>query len=292
MTDESAAPKEGPGSRKDYGSATEAKISEVTDACERHGQRSIIALEGVPGTGKSFMASIAAQRLAGKPELVREVQFHQSFTYEEFVEGMRIDDSGGVDVWPGVFLEWNETALADPDHKYVLLVEELSRANISAVLGELMTYLEYRDRPFLTIYSRRPVKVAKNLVLIATYNPVDQSAIEIDKALLRRMRVIRFPPSEEQLAEMLAGNGLSSDVIDRLQELFRRCRTEHPDTFDQEMPFGHGIFADVQQENPDLHQLWKERIRYLLRPPLKQPHPYTDIIEDAYPWRDSDFTVE
>lgn len=281
------------GRRTDYGPATEAKISKVRDTCEKHGHRAIVALEGVPGTGKSFVARIAAQRLADQPELVREVQFHQSFTYEEFVEGMRIDDSGGVDVWPGVFLEWNEQALNDPGHTYVLLIEELSRANISAVLGELMTYLEYRDRPFLTIYSRRPVKVAENLILIATYNPVDQSAIEIDKALLRRMRVIQFPPSEDQLEEMLERNGssLSAEVIDRLQELFRQCRSQGEGNFEQEMPFGHGIFADVGNEQPDLHELWEERIRHLLRPPLKQPHAYTPIIEDHYPWRDPDFSV-
>src|ERR1700722_8223899 len=120
----------------DYGKATEQKIDEVLDACERSGKRSIIALAGVPGTGKSFIASIAAQRFTHEPTLVREIQFHQSFSYEEFIEGMRIDITGGVSVSPGVFLDWNRCALDDPRQRYVLLVEELTRANISAVLGE------------------------------------------------------------------------------------------------------------------------------------------------------------
>ena len=138
----------------DYGPVTERKIQEVIDACTRYGSRSIIALAGVPGTGKSFVASIAAQRFTNEPLLVREIQFHQSFSYEEFIEGLRIDQTSAVTVVPGVFQEWNERALEDDDQRYVLLVEELTRANLSAVLGELMTYLEHRDRHFVTSHSQ------------------------------------------------------------------------------------------------------------------------------------------
>jgi 5-methylcytosine-specific restriction protein B len=112
-----------------YGAYTEQQIKRVVEVCEHYGKSSIIALSGVPGTGKSFIAAIAAQRFTTEPLLVREVQFHPSYTYEEFVEGMRIASSGGVETLPGVFLEWNERALADPHNKYVLLVEELTRAN-------------------------------------------------------------------------------------------------------------------------------------------------------------------
>ncbi len=270
----------------DYGTATEAKISEVTEACERYGDRSIIALAGVPGTGKSFAASIAAQRFAGEPLLVREIQFHQSFSYEEFIEGLRIDESAGVNVVPGVFLEWNERALEDEQRRYVLLIEELTRANLPSVLGELMTYLEHRDRPFVTVYSRKPVQIAKNLTVLATYNPTDRSAIELDTALIRRLRIIRCPPSTEQLEEMLSGTQISDKVVAKLQEIFKICSTKFPDQYEHLMPFGHGIFADVKDEQPDLHRLWVERIQHLLRRPLIEPHPFANVIEECYPWRD------
>lgn len=275
-----------------YGTATEAKIAEVVEACERYGDRSIIALAGVPGTGKSFSASIAAQRFTSEPLFVREVQFHQSFSYEEFIEGLRIDESAGVNVVPGIFLEWNERALEDEEHRYVLLVEELTRANLPAVLGELMTYLEHRDRPFLTVYSRKPVQVAKNLTLLSTFNPTDRSAIDLDAALIRRLRIIRCPPSTGQLAEMLSDTELGEDIVEKLKTLFRTCEERYPDQYEHLMPFGHGIFADVQKEQPDLHRLWVERIEHLIRRPLIEPHVFADVIEECYPWRNPDYTVK
>lgn len=274
-----------------YGAATEKKLTEVIDACTRHGSSSIIALAGVPGTGKSYIASIAAQRFANEPLLVREIQFHQSFSYEEFIEGLRIDDSSGVSVVPGIFLEWNQRALEDPGNKYVLLIEELTRANLPAVLGELMTYLEHRERPFLTVYSRKPVQVAKNLTLVATYNPTDRSAIELDTALIRRLRIIRCPPDVGQLTEMLQGTGLPSHVTEQLRNLFEACKAQFPDQYEHLMPFGHGIFAGVAQEQPDLNRLWVERIEHLLRRPLIDPHMFTDVIEENYPWRDPAYQV-
>lgn len=274
-----------------YGTVTERKIAEVVATCKRSGKSSIIALAGVPGTGKSFVASIAAQRFTNEPLLVREIQFHQSFSYEEFIEGLRFDGTSGVVVVPGIFLEWNQRAIEDPDRHYVLLIEELTRANLPAVLGELMTYLEHRDRPFLTIYSRQPVKIADNLTLLATYNPTDRSAIELDSALIRRLRIIGFPPDVDQLSEMLSATTLNQGVIQKLKNLFEACRAQFGEQFESLMPFGHGIFADVRDEVPDLYRLWVERIEHLLRRPLIEPHPFTDVIEKNYPWRNSAYSV-
>jgi 5-methylcytosine-specific restriction endonuclease McrBC GTP-binding regulatory subunit McrB len=274
---------------RDYGKATEEAIASVVTACERHGACSIIALAGVPGTGKSFVASIAAQRFAGEPLRVREVQFHQSFSYEEFIEGLRIDDGSGVSVVPGIFLDWNQRALDDPSQQYVLLVEEFTRANLASVLGELLTYIEHRDRPFVSVYSRRPIYIAKNLAVLATYNPTDRTAIELDNALLRRLRIVRFKPCVKQLKEMLKER-LPNAVVAHLQELFAKCESLFPD-YEYMMPFGHGVFADIRDEKPDLHLLWKERLEHFLRRPMIDPHPYTDTIQSLYPWRDSAYTT-
>ena len=274
----------------DYGPATEKKIAEVVAACERYGETSIVGLSGVPATGKSYVAAIAAQRHAGEPTRVREIQFHQSFAYEEFVEGLRIGDGGVVRPYSGVFLEMNDLAHDDETLNYVLLVEELTRANVASVLGELLTYVEHRERCFHTMFSRRAVRVARNLTILATFNPSDRSAIEIDGALLRRLRVIDFPPSTDLLEEMLRSRTLEEAVVHRLRAMFDDCAKEFADQFETLMPFGHGIFAEVHEES-DLHPLWQQRIHKMLyRPPL-EPHAMAPVIEKAYPWRDPSFRV-
>jgi 5-methylcytosine-specific restriction protein B len=274
-----------------YGVATEKQIAAVLEACERYGSSSIIALAGVPATGKSFVAAIAAQRHAGEPTRVREVQFHQSFTYEEFVEGLRISASGAVEPVAGTFLEMNDAALDDGELRYVLLIEELTRANIGSVLGEVLTYVEHRDRQFYTMFSRRGVRVARNLTIIATFNPVDRSAIDIDDALLRRLRIIDVGPSREQLLEMAATNSVSDPVAQRMTGIFDACRAEFPDDFETLMPFGHGIFAEVREE-ADLYPLWQQRIRRILYRPRLDPHAFAEIIEANYPWTDPAFRIE
>jgi 5-methylcytosine-specific restriction protein B len=271
-----------------YGAATDAKILEVVQACLRYGGSSIVALAGVPGTGKSYVGRIAAQRVAGDPLRVRELQFHPSTTYEEFVEGLRIDASGAIVKEPGLFLEWNDLANDNPDLTWVLLIEELSRANVSAVLGELLTFVEDRTRAFTSIYSRRPIMVAPNLVFLATYNPTDRSALDIDNALLRRLRIINFPPDTGQLEEMLAAK-LNANALSRLVRLFSEVEIAHRIDYEYLMPFGHGIFAEVQHEQPDLNELWFERIRHMLRRPLVQPHPFAKSIEAVYPWTDASY---
>lgn len=269
-----------------YGDTTEAAIDRVLTALDRYGQSSIVALAGVPGTGKSFIASIAAQRFTDDPLFVRTVQFHRSYTYEEFVEGMRIDSNGAVQIMSGVFLDWNARALDDPDSRYVLLIDEFTRADISAALGELLTYLEHRRAAFLTMYGRQSVKVALNLYVLATLNPSDRTALDLDSAIIRRLRMLTFLPDPQQMREMLDNRGLSSTCLDRLSSVFSNCRDAYPDQYESLMPFGHGIFSQVRSEVPDLYQLWDERIRYMLQRPNLDPHPFKQVIEDSYPWRD------
>ncbi len=272
-----------------YGNATEAAIQRVVSALGRYGRSSIIALAGVPGTGKSFVASIAAQRFTGEPLLVRTIQFHRSYTYEEFIEGMRLNAGGSVDVVAGVFLEWNQQALDDPDSNYVFLIDELTRADIATVLGELMTYLEHREMSFLTMYGRRPVHIAPNLHVLATYNPSDRSALDLDNALIRRMRILSFPPDPTQLQEMLKKTALEKECLMRLCNVFSACQQAFPNDYESLMPFGHGIFSQVEKERPDLYDLWEERLRHLLQRPSLDPHPFKQVIEQAYPWRDPQY---
>jgi 5-methylcytosine-specific restriction protein B len=273
------------------GASTLAKVEEVVGACRDHGSDSIIVLSGVAGTGKTLIALAAAQKHAGHPLFVRQIQFHQSYAYEDFIEGLRPTLSGGFEGKTGLFLDWNEAALRDSSCQYVLVIEELTRANISSVIGELMTFIEYRDRVFETPITGRRVRVAPNLTILATMNPRDRSALEVDDALLRRLRIVSCPPSTEQLKEMLSasleggGNvepGIS--IITTLARLFDECHRRHPETFDEQMPFGHGMFSGVRTEE-DLRSLWHQRIHHILKRPQVPPHPYYADIVALYPWR-------
>ena len=262
---------------------TQSKIEQIVRACERHGSQDIILLSGVAATGKTFLGLAAAQRYSGHPYFVKQIQFHQSYSYEDFIEGLHPTAGGGFEPRSGVFMQWNDQALRDPDNRYVLLIEEFTRANISAVIGELMTFIEYRDRVFETPLTRRRVKVARNLTILATMNPQDRSALEVDDALIRRLRIIECPPSVEQLNQML--NGVPHNIHEGLTKIFDTCRERHQETFSDLMPFGHGIFSGVSCES-DLVDLWQSQIRYLLRRnPQVAPHPFAKDIEELYLWK-------
>ena len=266
-----------------------AEVQRVLDALEEHGQRAIVALAGVPGTSKSHVAKLAA-RMAASEGCLREIQFSPGYTYEEFMEGPRFEDGMKVEVVPGAFLELNGRALEHPDKRYVLLIEELTRADLPRVLGELLTQVEYRrpgDR-LTTMYNREhETRIAPNIAILATFNPSDRSAVNLDAALIRRMRILDFPPSTNLLREMLGAKGVPALVVERLVELFDACRTtagtEH---FEETMPFGHAVFSTVQEEG-DLHKLWHQELkRILVRPHAPRP-PLYDTIVDHYPWHAS-----
>jgi MoxR-like ATPase len=270
-----------------YGKATEAQLGEILYYLKQYGQRAIVALSGVPGTGKSFLALIAAQRFAGEPTRVRQMQFHPGISYDQFIEGYELTPPGGSRVAPGLFLEWNYQALSDPDSCYVLLLEELTRAHVTSVLGELLTYIEHRDRSFMLPYSRGEVTIARNLAILATFNPHDHSAQNLDHALIRRMFVLELPPDERQLGEMLAGGHLPDEAKAKLTQLMSACK-QAAEREGVTMPFGHGVFAGAQTE-ADLHELWNAQLRHYLQRPGQARHPLSKVVEDHYPWAASDY---
>lgn len=274
--------------------ALRRQVQEVSETLSRHGSTSIVALAGVPGTSKSHVARIAARAFATEGCL-REIQFSPGNTYEEFMEGPRYTEGMKVEILPGLFLELNEEALRNPGNQYVLLIEELTRADLPRVLGELVTYIEYRnpEDTFATMYSRDDkTRVAPNIAILATYNPTDRSAVNVDAAILRRMRVLDFPPNLEMLNEILSENGLDEVVIAQLGSMFDACRSQAGDErFAEVMPFGHGVFASVESE-ADLYFLWHQELKRMLRRPNTPSHELYETIAENFPWKDSrDLTV-
>ncbi|MDT7846305.1 McrB family protein [Streptomyces justiciae] len=248
----------------------------IVAKCRRYGGRQIVALVGPAGTGKTRVAQNVAMTLAdGDATRILTVQFHAAFTYEEFVGGLA-PKNGGFEPSPGALVQINDAALASPDKTHVLIIDELSRADVANVLGELLTYIEYRNRPFLVPGLDKRVSIAPNLIIIATMNPTDRSVVNMDDALVRRLRQIEIPRSRDALDAILHEAGMANDL--------RRHVIQWFDSLPENAPFGHGLFVGMRDER-DLHDLWHESLRYFLRRGGITTHPNPEEIENGYIWR-------
>jgi energy-coupling factor transporter ATP-binding protein EcfA2 len=165
-----------------------------------------IVLYGPPGTGKTYLARTVARALAEQdPVRVEIVQFHPATSYEDFFEGIRpkvVDGTVVYDVEKGPLARLAERAMADRDHDHVLLIDELNRANLPKVLGELLFLLEYRDESISTLY-REKFELPDNLLIIATMNTADRSIALVDAAMRRRFHFRPFFPADEPVASLL-----------------------------------------------------------------------------------------
>ena len=157
-----------------------------------------IILTGCPGSGKTYLADKLAQYLTSDTNgLIDIIQFHPAYNYEDFMQGLRpiTDDQNNLayKVVSGRFLEFCEQA-RNCQGNCVLIIDEINRANLAAVFGELMYLLEYRDRQIKLAGSREPFSIPKNVYLIGTMNTADRSIALVDHALRRRFAFIELRP--------------------------------------------------------------------------------------------------
>jgi len=168
-------------------------------AIERKGQ---IVLYGPPGTGKTFLAEKLAQHLIGDGDGFAElVQFHPAYAYEDFIQGLRPQarSDGGLDypLVPGRFLEFCRRAKTR-QNRCVLIIDEVNRANLARVFGELMYLLEYRNQE-IPLAGGGTLQIPANVRLIGTMNTADRSIALVDHALRRRFAFIQLAPNFDVL---------------------------------------------------------------------------------------------
>ena len=194
-----------------------------------------VVFYGPPGTGKTFVAKRLAEHLAGVDD-VRLVQFHPSYSYEDFFEGFRprISAEGqlGFQLVSGPFRRLVEAARDDPAHPHVLVIDEINRGNLAKVFGELYFLLEYRDEPIELLYSPEDTdfRLPENVFLIGTMNTADRSIALVDAAMRRRFAFQAFFPGRYPIRDLLRAwlqrEQLPTRPADLLDELNVRIADE------------------------------------------------------------------
>ena len=157
-----------------------------------------LILQGAPGVGKTFAAKRLAYAIMGErdDDRVVTVQFHQNYSYEDFVMGYKPNSEGGFDMCEGIFYNFCRKAAADKDRKYFFIIDEINRGNLSKIFGELLMLIEkdYRDTP-LQMSQLGEFTVPSNVYIIGMMNTADRSLAMIDYALRRRFSFYEMKPA-------------------------------------------------------------------------------------------------
>ncbi|HUY06250.1 MAG TPA: AAA family ATPase [Acidimicrobiales bacterium] len=232
---------------------------------------------GPPGTSKSWYASAIAVTLAkGKSELVRFVQFHPSYQYEDFVEGYIPDEeNGGFVLTPKHLLQMCRVAVEHPNEMVFIVIDELSRVDPGRVFGEALTYIEKSKRGLkFRVASGTECSIPANLYILATMNPQDRGVDEVDAAFERRFAKIQMDPSRILLGQFLEESGMPADLRRRVEVFFMTINGRAAQT--PAAAIGHTFFRGIGDE-ASLQALWDHQLRFLLKKAyVIDPHGYAD----------------
>jgi hypothetical protein len=246
----------------------EGRLLEVLDSLTDSSPQ--IVLAGPPGTGKTYVSKWIASQLLGVPgqisdERITVVQFHPSYGYEDFVEGLRpVAKDGSIvfDTVPGTIVKLSNEIHHDGEPR-VLIIDEINRANIARVFGELMYLLEYRDQR-IDLMLQSGFMLPEQLYIIATMNTADKSTRVMDAALRRRFDFFQLDPDVEVLRGHYESGMAENSIGEELYTGFVKLNERLSEDLDQHRLIGHSYFMANSFSFKSLRSRWSRQIEPLL----------------------------
>ncbi len=212
-----------------------------------------VILQGAPGVGKTFAAKRLAYSMMGvkDQERVMMVQFHQSYTYEDFIEGFRPSStSNGFEIKKGSFYNFCKKAADDLENEYFFIIDEINRGNLSKIFGELFMLIENdkRGNALQLLYSDEKFFVPANVYIIGMMNTADRSLAMLDYALRRRFAFFEMKPGFGSDGFRVYRMALGNSKFDRLIDCVEKLNTviEADDSLGEGFCIGHSYFCNLK----------------------------------------------